>query len=104
MIENSQIPNVIPDHLLKIINPPVGNLTGANYVTLTPQGQVLAPSDQVVESPTSLNQIALEFNSMVQSELAAHLGEFNPGVLMGPSPQPESEVNNNFSLESFLGS
>jgi hypothetical protein len=98
------IQNIIHDELLKIIDPPVDNLTGANYVTLDPQGQVLAPSNQVVNPPIDLNQIAVDFQSMVQSELDAQLLEFDPVVLMARSPQPGSQVNNNFSFQSFVDS
>jgi hypothetical protein len=97
----SQIQNIIPDDLVKIINPPEGNLTGANYVSLI-QGMVRPPSDQDVPEDI-LNQMAVDFQSMVNSELAAQLLEFNPDVLMHNSPKSVLGVTQHFSVDSLLG-
>ena len=98
----SQMWNMIPDELRKIMDPADAPITGANYVTVTPDLQVLPPSNQPVD-PNHLNQMAQGYNSMVQSELDANLLEFNPDVLMHNSPHSPLGVTQHFSLDSLLG-
>jgi hypothetical protein len=77
-------------------------MTGANYVTVTPDQQVLPPSNQAVGQDL-LNQMAQDYNSMVQSQLTANLWEFNPDVLMHNSPHSVLGVTEHFSVDSLLG-
>lgn len=95
------IQNIIPDELVKTINPADFPITGANYVTLTTDLQVLPPSNQqLVNQSINLSQIAQDFESKVQAELAAQLLEFDPRVLMHNSPQsklPYSPLPNSVS-------
>jgi Ca2+-binding RTX toxin-like protein len=104
---NSEIPtasgirNIIPDDLVKIIdNQPGEKIAGANYLTLTPELElrVRTPSGQAVDPGMDLNKIAQDFESIVQSELAADLMEIEE-VWLGNSAQ--SEVTNDFSFESL---
>jgi hypothetical protein len=94
--------NMIPDELRKIMEPAHAPMTGANYVTVTPDQQVLPPSNQAVGQDL-LNQMAQDYNSMVQSQLAANLWEFNPDVLMHNSPHSVLGVTQHFSVDSLLG-
>jgi len=99
---DSQMWNMIPDELRKIMEPAHAPMTGANYVTVTPDQQVLPPSNQAVGQDL-LNQMAQDYNSMVQSQLAANLWEFNPDVLMHNSPHSVLGVTQHFSVDSLLG-
>jgi len=94
---NSNIGNIIPDSLRPIIGQPGENsITYANYLTLTPAGEVLTPSGQAVVEGMDLNQIAQSFDSTVTS-LA---GEFQiSSELLVNSPQ--SEVTNHFTVDSL---
>jgi hypothetical protein len=90
--------NVIPDDLR---NSPIG----ANFVTITAAGQVLAPGGQLVEQ-NALDQMASDFESIVQSDLAAQLLDFNPSVFMDNSPKSvssEQGVTEHFDVASLLG-
>ena len=102
---NSEIPiasdigNIIPDYMRTIIDSQPGeNITGANYLTLTPELEVGTPSGQAVDADMDLNKITQDFESMVQSELAADLIEIGD-VLGGYSAQ--SVVTDDFSFESL---
>jgi hypothetical protein len=102
---NSEIPtasdigNIIPDYMRKIIDSQPGeNITGANYLTLTPELEVGTPSGQAVDEGMDLNQVAMEFDSMVNSKLAPDLMEIGD-VLQGYSAQ--SVVTADFSFESL---
>lgn len=97
----SHIGNMIPDHLRKIIDSQPGesnNITGANYLTLSPEQGVVTPSGQAVGPDINLNKIAKDFDSTVNSELAADLMPI-PDVLLGNSAK--SEVTDYFSFESL---
>jgi hypothetical protein len=92
---------MIPDHLRKIIYSQPGesnNITGANYLTLTPELMVLTPSGQAVDADIDLNNIAKDFDSTVNSELAADLFQI-PDVLLGNSAK--SAVTDDFSFNSL---
>jgi Ca2+-binding RTX toxin-like protein len=95
----SQIWNIIPDDLRKIIESQPGeNITGANYLTITPQLQVRTPSGQVVGPDMDLNKMAQEFKSMVESELAADVIEIEDIFRANP-PQPVG--TDEFSFDSL---
>lgn len=95
----SQIWNIIPDDLRKIIESQPGeNITGANYLTLISELQVRTPSGQVVGPDMDLNKMAQEFKSMVESELAADLIEIEDIFRANP-PQPVG--TDEFSFDSL---
>ena len=96
---DSGIRNIIPDALRPIIdNPEPSNIKQANYLTRTPAGQVVTPSGQAVVEGMDLNQIARDFDNMVNSKLAADRFQI-PEALLGNSPK--SEVTNPFPVESL---
>jgi len=100
----SEIWNIIPDSLRRIIhNQPGENITGANYLTLTPELEVRVrtPSGEAVVEGMDLNQIAQDFESKVQSKLAPDLIEIED-VLLRNSAQPV--VTDDFSFESLQNS
>jgi Ca2+-binding RTX toxin-like protein len=69
----SEILDIIPESVRRIIG--AGNLTEANYLTrtLTPAGQVqvMTPGGQTEVSGINLNQIAMDFDSALRSQLPA---------------------------------
>ena len=88
----SQIPDIIPESVRRII-PGAGNMTEANYLTRTATGQVVTPSGQAVVPGMDLNQIAMDFDNMVNAKLAADM-EIPDAVLLRNSPK--SGVTNPF--------
>jgi hypothetical protein len=88
----SQIPDIIPESVRRIIQG-AGNMTEANYLTRTPAGQVVTPSGETVVEGMDLDKIAEEFDSMVNSKLAADM-EIPDAVLLRNSPK--SGVTNPF--------
>src|SRR4028119_377527 len=95
----SRISNIIPDALRQIIDNLAGeNITGANHLTRTAAGQVVTPSGEAVVEGMDLNQIARDFDNMVNSKLAADRFQI-PEALLGNSPK--SEVTNPFPVESL---
>jgi len=96
----SQIPDIIPESVRRII-PGAGNMTEANYLTRIPASaqqqavQIVTPSGQAVVEGMDLNQIAMEFDNMVDSKLAADM-EIPDAVLLRNSPK--SGVTNPFPV------
>jgi len=94
----SYIRNMIPDHLRKMIDPAQVKMTGANYLTLTEVG-VMTPSGEAVEPGSDLNQIAIDFESAVNSQLAADPMEI-PAIWLKNSAKLE-EVTHPFLVEDL---
>src|SRR4028119_340789 len=95
----SRISNIIPDALRQIIDNLAGeNITGANHLTRTAAGQVVTPRGEAVVEGMDLNQIAMDFDNMVNSKLAADRFQI-PEALLGNSPK--SRVENPFPVESL---
>ena len=71
---SSEILDIIPESVRRIISG-AGNLTEANYLTRTRtaagQVQVMTPSGETEVSGMDLNQIAMDFDTAVDSQLAA---------------------------------
>src|SRR5919202_4374527 len=97
--------NIIPDDLRKTIDPADFPITSANYVSLTytPDRQVWAPGHQAVDPAIDLNQIADNFESVIQSALPANLFQINPDVLLDNSTKStqSSEVSEHFLFDSL---
>jgi hypothetical protein len=94
----SQIRDIIPESVRRII-PGAGNMTEANYLTRTPASavqpaeQIVTPSGQTVVEDMDLKQIAMEFDNMVNSQLAADRFQIPEELLRN---SPKSEVTNPF--------
>jgi len=96
---DSGIRNIIPDELRQIINNVAGeNIIGANHLTRTAAGQVVTPSGQPVAEGMNLDNIAMDFESTVNSLLAADRFQI-PEVLLQNSPK--SQVTNPVPVESL---
>jgi len=96
---DSGIRNIIPDELRQIINNVAGeNIIGANHLTRTAAGQVVTPSGQPVAEGMDLDKIAEDFESTVNSKLAADRFQI-PEVLLQNSPK--SQVTNPVPVESL---
>jgi hypothetical protein len=84
---DSGIRNIIPDALRQIIDNLAGeNITGANHLTRTAAAQVVTPSGQAVVEGMDLNKIAEDFESTVNSKLAADVFQI-PEALLRNSPK-----------------
>ena len=93
---NSNIGNIIPDELRPITDQPGENsITYANYLTRTATGQIVTPSGQTVVEGMDLNQIAMDFDNMVNSKLAADRFQIPEELLRNSL---KSEVTNPFSV------
>ncbi len=96
---NSEFGNIIPDDMRKIIDSrEPSNITGANYLTLTPELEVRTPSGQPVVAGMDLNQIAMDFDNMVNSKLAADRFQIPEELLRN---SPKSRVENPFLVDSL---
>lgn len=95
-LPDPEIPDIIPNELRQIITDPEPgqNITGANYLTVTPAGEVVTPSGQVVDPGMDLNQIAMDFDNMVNAKLAADRFEIPLELLRN---SPKSVVENPFA-------
>jgi hypothetical protein len=99
------IRNIIPDALRQIIDSPEpSNIKQANYLTRTPASaeqtaeQIVTPRGEAVVEGMDLNQIAMDFDNMVNSKLATDRFQI-PEALLGNSPK--SGVENPFPVESL---
>jgi hypothetical protein len=101
--DSDVIANIIPEEMRPIINNQLGeNITGANYLTRTPAGEVRTPSGQAVVEGMDLNQIAQNFDRTVNSKLDADRFQI-PQELLRNSPKSSevTQVPNLFPVDSL---
>lgn len=95
----SEIWDIIPESLRRIINSPPGeNMTEANYLTRTAAGQVVTPSGQAVVEGMDLKQIGMDFDNMVDFQLAVDRFQMPEELLRN---SPKSVVTNPLPVESL---
>ena len=95
----SEILDIIPESVRRIINSPPGeNMTEANYLTRTPAGQVVTPSGQAVFEGMDLKQIGMDFDNMVDSQLAVDRFQMPEELLRN---SPKSVVTNPLPVENL---
>jgi Ca2+-binding RTX toxin-like protein len=95
--------NIIPAEVPRISYPVADNITGAHYLTRIPASgeqtpeQIVTPSREAVVEGVDLNQIAMDFDNMVNFKLAADRFQMPEELLRN---SPKSVVTNPLPVES----